>query len=121
MSDKAQAMIDELVAADGITRLICENEKGDFYAIIPDPNVSRLHWEAVYDVVCEVTPNSVINECGEVIDFRSAVVLMDDEICEELRNTEGIETDQDYFEIYCDLHYKKFDEVFEPNKANLVW
>lgn len=64
---------------------------------------------------------TIRNQYGREIDYASAVVLMDDEICEELRNTEGIETDQDYFDVYCDLHYKKFDEVFEPNKANPVW
>ncbi len=46
------------VAVDGITRLICENEKGDFYAIIPDPNTG-FDYESAKGFVLGITAADV--------------------------------------------------------------
>lgn len=59
----------------------------------------------------------VKNEYGKEIDFEAAAALMDDEIIEnDIADMEW--TEQQYFDIYCYEHEKKFGEKFEFAKEN---
>ena len=64
----------------------------------------------------------VKNAYGEELDFCVAVNIMDDELRTECSNTsyKG-ESPQQFFERYCELHYKKFGTEFELAKENPVW
>lgn len=66
--------------------------------------------------------SSITNTHGTVIDFDAAVNLMDADLCDDIHNslTDGI-NDQEFFDLYCTAHIKKFGEEFEPAKANPVW
>lgn len=59
----------------------------------------------------------VINSYGKEINFEAAVNLMDDDIREQLA-AEGIETEQEFFEAYCEAHEKKFGEEWALDSAN---
>jgi len=63
----------------------------------------------------------VINEYGKEIDFDAAVNIMDDDLREQLNNELAPCTNQKFFEAYAKAHLEKFDEEFEPNKANPAW
>jgi hypothetical protein len=65
--------------------------------------------------------SKVINEYGKEIDFDAAVNIMDDDLREQLNNELAPCTNQKFFEAYAKAHLEKFDEEFEPNKANPVW
>ena len=62
----------------------------------------------------------VKNQHGTEIDFEAAVSIMDDDIREEL-HSQGIETEQEFFDRYCERHLEKYSEEFEPNKENPQW
>lgn len=64
--------------------------------------------------------NPVFNAHMRVIDFDSAVELMDDDLREEL-HAEGVDTEQWFIDMYCQRHLEKYGEEFEPNKDNPVW
>ena len=49
---------------------------------------------------------------GNNIDFEAAVMLMDDEIREQLHGI-GIEDEQEFYNVYCEKHYEKYNEEFE--------
>lgn len=59
---------------------------------------------------------TVINSYGVEINFDVAVSMMDDEIREQICGT--VDTEQDFFDAYCEAHAKKFGEIFEPAKRN---
>lgn len=65
----------------------------------------------------------VVNDYGQVFDFRSATEYMDDEIKEKLNyiTTDTIDGNQRFFDEYCKEHEKKFGEPFELAKENPVW
>jgi len=67
------------------------------------------------------TQKYVINQYGKEIDFDAAVNIMDDDLREQLNNELAPCTNQKFFEAYANAHLEKFDEEFEPNKANPVW
>ena len=67
------------------------------------------------------TQKYVINQYGKEIDFDAAVNIMDDDLREQLNNELAPCTNQKFFEAYAKAHLEKFDEEFEPNKANPVW
>lgn len=56
---------------------------------------------------------------GDMIDFRSAEILMDDDLREELHRTcisNEIElSNQRFYDLYCAAHYIKYHEEFEVN------
>lgn len=62
----------------------------------------------------------IINAARTEIDFDAAAKLMDDEISRSFEHGDGL-TEQEFFDVYCVEHRKKFGTVFEPNKANPVW
>ena len=56
----------------------------------------------------------VVDNYGNQVDFEAAMQIADQELCEEL-NDEGIESNQEYFERYADMHADKYDgEEFAP-------
>lgn len=63
----------------------------------------------------------VQNTNGTVVDFQAAVNLMDDEIREELHNSQDWNSEQDFFEAYEKAHAEKYGEEWELSKANPVW
>lgn len=71
----------------------------------------------------------VVNENFETVDLDACVALMDDKLREEAHmatifnaDYERIsDSEQYFFDLYCDLHRKKYGEEFEPNKRNGVW
>lgn len=63
---------------------------------------------------------NVVNLKGAILDFDAAVQFMDDEIREELHGRQ-IDGEQEFFTAYEKAHAEKFDEEWEPSKANPVW
>lgn len=63
----------------------------------------------------------VINKNGYKLDYDAAVVLMDDDICEELHSLIAPCTEQGFFTAYEKTHEEKFGEEWELSKANPVW
>jgi hypothetical protein len=62
----------------------------------------------------------IINSTGKEIDFDAAALLMDQEISASFEHGDGL-TEQEFFDVYCLEHRKKFGEEFEPNKPHPVW
>jgi hypothetical protein len=62
----------------------------------------------------------VKNQCGVLIDFEVAVKLMDDEI-RELTHEEGHDSEQAFFDAYCQNHLEAYGEEFELNTQNPVY
>lgn len=51
---------------------------------------------------------------GQEVDFDACANLMDDEIREELhREYVGEVTEQEFLDLYCEAHYKKYGEEFD--------
>ena len=51
---------------------------------------------------------------GQEVDSDACVNLMDDEIREELhREYVGEVTEQEFLDLYCEAHYKKYGEEFD--------
>ena len=72
--------------------------------------------------VVEVQDCGIVeNEHGLEIDYRAAVQMMDDELREMINGDTDAQTEQAFFYKYCQVHYERFGEVFEPNKSNPVW
>lgn len=65
--------------------------------------------------------STVTNTNGKAVDFEAAVNLMDDEIREELHNSQDWDSEQDFFTAYEKAHAKKYGEEWEISKANPVW
>ncbi len=63
----------------------------------------------------------VKNKSGVVMDFESAVRLMDDEIREKLHFDLAPCTDQEFFTAYEKAHEEKFGAEWELSKENPVW
>lgn len=63
---------------------------------------------------------TITNAAGREIDFDAAATLMDNGIVAALGHGDGL-TEQEFFTDYCAMHWARFDEEFEPNKANPVW
>ena len=63
----------------------------------------------------------VKNRNGAVIDFESAVQLMDDEIREKLHFDLAPCTDQEFFTAYEKAHEEKYEEEWELSKENPGW
>lgn len=64
---------------------------------------------------------TVKNEFGVSIDWESASMLMDDELCETLHMDIAPCTEQEFFTAYCKAHEQKYGEPFELAKANPQW
>ena len=60
----------------------------------------------------------VMNLSGTEIIWESAFELMDAEICNEIANTNGIDTEQDFMTAYEKAHSKKFGEEWELSKEH---
>lgn len=63
----------------------------------------------------------VLNKAGVWIDFRAAVALMDDDICDDLHAEIAPCSDQDFFEAYEDAHEEKYGEEWELSKTNPIF
>lgn len=61
----------------------------------------------------------VKNEFGVDIDFDAAVALMDEDLREEIAGT--VDTEQEFFDVYCKAHEAKYGEDFECAKENPCW
>lgn len=55
------------------------------------------------------------------IDMDAAVNLMDDDLREDLINANNYETEQEFFEAYCEAHEAKYGDEFELAKENPVY
>ena len=64
--------------------------------------------------------NKVKNQYGSEIDLDAAAMIMDDELTNSPKLSDA-ETDQEWYEIYCQLHNEKYGEEFEPDKLNGQW
>lgn len=60
---------------------------------------------------------TVINQYGKEIYYEAAVAIMDDDLREELHNI-GYETEQEFFDAYCEAHEERFGAEFECAKPN---
>lgn len=71
----------------------------------------------------------VVNEHFDTVDFDACVAIMDDDLREQAHLETVILYDVDtpeireqhFFDVYCNLHRRKYGEEFEPNKRNGVW
>ena len=63
---------------------------------------------------------TIRNQYGVVIDFDTAVNMMDDAIREQL-HAEGIDTEQEFFDAYAAAHLDKFGAAWELDKPNPVY
>lgn len=66
---------------------------------------------------------TIQNEYGVKIDFDAAVNLMDENLIEYLAIHSGdeIESQQDFFDHYCEVHLDKFGKEFELAKPCPVY
>ena len=64
---------------------------------------------------------TIRNSYGLLIDFDSAVNLMDDTIRESIANSLSPSDEQEFFDLYCELHIYTYGETFELDKKNPVW
>lgn len=64
---------------------------------------------------------NVKNDFGVLIDFDTAVSLMDSDIVADFDCACDYDTEQEYFDAYCIAHYKKFGETWELDKPNPVY
>lgn len=64
---------------------------------------------------------TVINSCGEEVDFKASVTYMDDEIREELHEKMSPCEEQDFFNAYCKAHLEKYHAEWFLNVPNVVW
>ena len=52
---------------------------------------------------------------GNTVDFEAASAYMDSEICEQIIASGDCDTDQQFFDLYAQMHAEKFDgEEFAP-------
>lgn len=65
--------------------------------------------------------SEVTNINGAVVDYEAAVNLMDDDIREELHNSQEWQSEQEFFTAYEKAHAEKYGEEWEISKANPVW
>lgn len=56
----------------------------------------------------------VLNENGNLVMYRAAVAIMDDDLREELHRQLAPCSDQRFFEAYAEAHEMKFGEPFAP-------
>lgn len=61
---------------------------------------------------------TIRNQYGREIDYTFAVSLMDDQLRELLHASGAYASEQEFYDAYCDLHRKTFEEEFELNKEN---
>ena len=72
--------------------------------------------------VLEQIADTVINEYGVEIDMNVALNMMDDEIYQELdAKMNPCDSNQEFFDVYCEAHEEKFGEPWELAKANPVY
>ncbi|MCK9544900.1 MAG: hypothetical protein M0R03_23035 [Novosphingobium sp.] len=65
--------------------------------------------------------DEVENINGEMVFYTAAVNLMDDDLREELHNSQNWGSEQKFFTAYEYAHLKKFYEVWELSKSNPTW
>jgi hypothetical protein len=66
----------------------------------------------------ETKMTKVQNSFG--VEFDLYLIYMDDDLREEL-HAEGFETEQEFFDAYCEAHEKRFGEEWELAKENPVF
>lgn len=62
--------------------------------------------------------SKVINDYGVLVDYDTAVLLMDDELREDIHRELAPCTDQEFFNEYAKRHAEKFGEIWELAKEN---
>lgn len=60
----------------------------------------------------------VKNDYGVIVDYDTAVLLMDDELREDIHRELAPCTDQEFFNEYAKRHAEKFGEIWELAKEN---
>lgn len=65
--------------------------------------------------------NDVYNDYDVEIDFDAARNIMDVDIVEMLLNENWFETNQEFFDAYCEAHFENYGEAWELNKPNHAW
>lgn len=63
----------------------------------------------------------IVNSFGYEFDFDLCVSYMDDDLREFVHLCCAPCSEQNFFDVYCDLHLRKFSEPFEFSKSNPVW
>jgi hypothetical protein len=70
----------------------------------------------VKDYVEYTEPSYVVTEDGGKIRFEALFSIMDSEILDGMLDTVSLfESDQHFFNVYCDRHYVVYGENFDPN------
>ena len=59
----------------------------------------------------------IVNSFGKALDFDAVVNVMDDETREAVA-AEGIESEQEFFDRYCEAHRERFGEDFPLDVPN---
>jgi hypothetical protein len=54
----------------------------------------------------------IYDTAGQSVDYAFAVSLMDDELREQVHDEMAPCTEQEFFDRYCELHEKQFNESF---------
>lgn len=62
--------------------------------------------------------SKVINEYGVLVDYDTAVILMDDDLREDIHRELAPCADQEFFSEYTKRHAEKFGEIWELAKEN---
>lgn len=62
--------------------------------------------------------SKVINEYGVIVDYDTAVLLMDDDLREDIHRDLAPCTDQEFLNEYAKRHAEKFGEIWELTKEN---
>ena len=64
---------------------------------------------------------TVVNRCGNEIDFDAALQLMDDEIRERLHSELAPCSEQEFFTAYEQAHAERYGTDWELSAPNPVW
>ena len=64
---------------------------------------------------------TVVNSCGEEVDFEASITYMDEEIREKLHEEISPCTEQEFFNAYCKTHLEKYHAEWFLNVPNPVW
>jgi hypothetical protein len=112
-----------------VTAIGGENESNDGELGIDTVSLTVVYWghrqrqssQAADESGATIMSANVINSGGKILDFETAIVLMDDELCEELHIELAPCTEQEFFTAYEARHEQKFGEEWELSKQNPIW
>lgn len=92
---------------DGGWRAEDRDQMAEEYGMTPDEA------DKIAAILGEIAAAKVILD-GQEVDFDACVELMDDDLREELHaEYAGEVTPQEFLDLYCEAHYKKYGQEFE--------